>query len=935
MTKTGKGRSPMNPWKELSEFQQSVWLDYIRRDLVTGGELDRLIREDGLRGVTSNPSIFEKAIAGGADYDPAIEELIAANPHLDSFALYEELAVKDIQIAADLLRRVYDETGGEDGYVSMEISPDLAHDTGKSIDEARRLWKKIDRPNVMIKVPATPEGIPVIETLIAEGLNINVTLMFSLSHYDAVAAAYLRGLERCPEPRKIASVASFFVSRVDSVVDKALEAIGSGEAVALKGKIAVANAKMAYRRFRETFRGDRWEKLAERGARAQRPLWASTGTKNPAYSDVLYVEELIGPLTVNTVPPATFQAFKDHGKPRVRIGENIEEAESQLRSLAALGIDLSSITARLQEEGVASFVQAFRDLLAALDEKSRALFAGRRIAQGFLLGEYRPKFEDRLAAWKKENFSRRFWAKDFTLWSDRPTAEITNRMGWLDLPELMHDKLDQLESFAEEVKADGFRHAVLMGMGGSSLAPEFFQKTFGNRPGYPELVVLDSTHPAAVASVEKTIDVGRTLFIVSSKSGTTLETLSFYRYFWGKASRLTDTPGCSFIAITDPGTPLAELAGKRRFRRLFEAHPEVGGRFSALTDFGLVPAALIGMDVRKLLDRARVAAENNAICVPLDAASGYLLGAALGEVTKQRNKLTIFTSSSLSHFPAWLEQLIAESTGKDGKGIVPIVNEPFLSPESYPKDRLYVGLALEQDGDRDLESHLKAVQKLGHPVIRIDLKDLFSLGQEIFRWEIAIASAGSVLGINPFNQPDVELAKELARSIMKQGMNAEDEKDPASEPIPADDPTRLRTALEGWLSSARPKDYIAIQAFLPPGQETSQSLGGLRLDLLERTKLATTLGFGPRFLHSTGQLHKGGPNEGLFLQIIHEPERDLAIPDVDYSFGALIRAQALGDYLALRKTGRRVLRVGLKGDPGAAVGRIRTALREAVMKGAS
>jgi transaldolase/glucose-6-phosphate isomerase len=540
-----------------------------------------------------------------------------------------------------------------------------------------------------------------------------------------------------------------------------------------------------------------------------------------------------------------------------------------------------------------------------------------------------------VAAWKKENYSGRFWAKEFTLWADHPMPEITNRMGWLDLPEQMRDKVDQLESFAEEVKADGFKHAVLMGMGGSSLAPEFFQKTFGNRPGYPELVVLDSTHPAAVASVEKSIDLGRTLFIVSSKSGTTLETLSFYRYFWEKLSRLTDTPGRSFIAITDPGTPLATLAREKMFRTLFEAPPDVGGRFSALTDFGLVPAALIGMDVRKLLDRARAAAENNAFCAPPDAASGFQLGAALGEVTKQRNKLTIFTSSSLGHFPAWLEQLIAESTGKDGKGIVPIANEPFLSPDSYPKDRLFVGLALEQDGDRDLVSHLNAVQKLGHPGIRIDLQDLFSLGQEIFRWEIAIASAGSVLGINPFNQPDVELAKELARSIMKGGENAQDKTGPSNEPIPADDSTRLRTALECWLSSARPKDYIAIQAFLPTGQETSQSLGGLRLDLLERTKLATTLGFGPRFLHSTGQLHKGGPNEGLFLQIIHEPDRDLAIPDVDYSFGALIRAQALGDYLALRKTGRRVLRVGLKGDPAAAVGLIRTALGEAVIKGVS
>jgi transaldolase/glucose-6-phosphate isomerase len=925
----------MNPWKELGKFQQSVWLDYIRRDFVTGGELERLIREDGVRGVTSNPSIFEKAIAGSADYDPAIGELIAADPGRDSPALYEELAVADIQGAADLLRRVYDETGGEDGYVSMEISPDLAHDTAKSIDEARRLWKRIDRPNIMIKVPATAEGIPVIETLIAEGLNINATLMFSLSHYEDVAAAYLRGLERSPEPRKSASVASFFVSRVDTAVDKALEALGSGEAAPLKGKIAVANAKMAYRRFRETFSGERWDRLARRGARVQRPLWASTGTKNPAYSDVLYVEELIGPRTVNTVPPATFQAFKDHGRPRPSIGENIEEAESQLRSLAALGIDLNAITARLQEDGVDSFARAFRDLLRALDEKRRKLTAGRRTARGFHLGEYQPSFEDRLTAWKKEGFSRRLWAKDFTLWADRPTAEIADRMGWLHLPELKPDRLDRLGSFAEEIKSEGFTHAVLLGMGGSSLAPEFFQKTFGNRPGHPELLVLDSTHPAAVSAVETAIDLGRTLFIVSSKSGTTLETLSFYRYFREKVGRTTADPGRRFIAITDPGTPLAALARENGFRRLFEADPEVGGRYSALTDFGLVPAALIGMDIRTLLDRARAAAEDNAPRVPEDAASGLLLGAALGEVTRRRNKLTIFTSSSLGHFPAWLEQLIAESTGKDGKGIVPVADEPAMPSDVYRADRFFVGLALEQDHDRDLEARLDTLQRLGHPVIRIGLPDLYSLGKEIFRWEIAIASAGSVIGINPFNQPDVELAKELARSVMKRGKAADDKADAADEAIPADDAARLVGGLDGWLSSVRPGDYIAVQAFLPPGQGTSRALRDLRLDLLEKTGIATTLGYGPRFLHSTGQLHKGGPNEGLFLQIVHEPDSDLAVPGTDYSFGALIRAQALGDYLALRKTGRRVLRVGLKGDPAAAVGLVRAALRGAAKKGTS
>lgn len=916
----------MNPWKELSRLHQSVWLDYIRRDLITGGELERLIREEGLRGITSNPSIFEKAIAGSGDYDLALAELLAANPHLGPPALYEELAVGDIQLAAGHLKQVYEETGGEDGYVSLEISPALAHDTGKSVEEARRLWKKIDRPNVMIKVPATPEGLPAIETLIAEGLNINVTLIFSLSHYDAVAAAYLRGLERCREPRKVASVASFFVSRIDSAIDKALDALGSDEALALKGTIAVANAKMAYQRFLEIFSGARWERLASRGARVQRPLWASTGTKNPSYSDVLYVEELIGPRTVNTVPPATFGAFRDHGRPQARIEEDVERAASRLRSLGTLGVDLGSVTARLQEEGIASFAQAFRDLLTALEEKRSRLLAGRRVSQSLSLGEFQPSFEERLSIWKGTGFSKRLWGKDPTLWADGRAAEIMNRLGWLDLPERMSEDLGQLESFAEDIRSEGFTHAVLLGMGGSSLAPEFYQKTFGNRLGFPELVVLDSTHPAAVSAVEKTVDINHTLFIVSSKSGTTLETLSFYRYFWDKAGRLTKTPGRRFIAITDPRTSLAVLARERGFRRLFEAHPDVGGRYSALTEFGLVPAAVIGMDVRKLIDRAWVAAENNAFCVPEDAAAGLLLGAALGEVARRRNKLTVYTSESLTHFPSWLEQLIAESTGKDGKGIVPVADEAPVPPEYYGGDRVFVGLGLEQDRDRDFEARLDVLQQLGHPIIRIDLKDLYSLGGEIFRWEIAVAAAGAVIGIHPFNQPDVELAKELARSVMKGGQRPDTGREAGVETVPAANVIGLKAAVEAWASSARPGDYVAIQAFLPPSPEISQALGEIRLDLLERTKLATTLGYGPRFLHSTGQLHKGGPNEGLFLQIVHEPELDLAVPETDYSFGALIRAQALGDCLALGKKGRRVLRIGLTGDPRTGLSRIRMAL---------
>ncbi len=549
--------------------------------------------------------------------------------------------------------------------------------------------------------------------------------------------------------------------------------------------------------------------------------------------------------------------------------------------------------------------------------------------QSLRLGEYQAGYRERLEVWMKENFTRRLWARDFKLWVESPAPEITNRMGWLELPGLMRGKIDELAGFADEIRAEGLPHAVLLGMGGSSLAPEFFQKTFGNRAGYPELLVMDSTHPAAVVAVERAVDLERTLFIVSSKSGTTLETLSFYRYFWDRVGRRVGNPGSRFVAITDPGTPLAVLARENGFRRLFEASPDVGGRFSALTEFGLVPAALIGMDVGELLRRAEIAAKENGPDVPEDGAPGIGLGAVLGKVGKRRNKLTIWTSPSLRFFPAWLEQLIAESTGKDGKGLIPVVDEPLVAPEKYGSDRLFVGLALERDRDRDIDSRLDAVEKLGHPVVRILLKDLYALGREIFRWEVAVAAASSELGIHPFNQPDVELAKEFARAAMKKGEAGDGEADGEIETVPANDPGRLSTALGGWIRRARSGDYFSVQAFLPSDKDLNQSLVGLELALIEKTGLATTLGYGPRFLHSTGQLHKGGADEGLFLQLVDEPGLDLAVQGTGYSFGELIRAQAVGDYLALMKKGRRVLRVSLGNNRKEGLRQIQAALREA------
>ncbi len=528
------------------------------------------------------------------------------------------------------------------------------------------------------------------------------------------------------------------------------------------------------------------------------------------------------------------------------------------------------------------------------------------------LGDSKKQVDERLKLWKKQNFSRRMWAKDPTLWFSKPQPEITDRLGWLVLPEMMHDNLEELSSFAEQIKDEGISHVVLLGMGGSSLAPDVFQKTFGNAPGYPGLLVLDSTHPSAVLSVEDKLDLNRTLFIVSSKSGTTLETLSLFRYFWNKVGLNTDNSGKHFVAITDPGTPLMKLAQERSFRRIFEASSDVGGRYSAFTYFGMVPAALIGMDIHKLLDRAWTASENCAFCISEDKAAGIILGASLGEVSRDRNKLTFIASDSIKSFPDWLEQLIAESTGKDDKGIMPVAGEPLASVSEYGQDRFFVFLTLTGESDSELEDRMNALKQAGHPFVRIELSDKFDLGREIFSWEVAVASAGSVLGIHPFNQPDVQLAKDFTKKAMEKIGKEKEESD--EETWSLDEPEGLAQALKDWLVQAKPGDYIALQAYFPPSEETTEALQDIRLVLLKQTRLATTFGYGPRFLHSTGQLHKGGPNNGLFLQIVDDPNIDLPVPETDYDFKNLIKAQAVGDYRALKQRGRRILRVNLKSN---------------------
>lgn len=545
------------------------------------------------------------------------------------------------------------------------------------------------------------------------------------------------------------------------------------------------------------------------------------------------------------------------------------------------------------------------------------------------LGRYRSVVDAAFVGMIKDRVPARIRQKDYTLWKSAP-EEITNRLGWLHSPRAMTGRLAQINGLVDAVRKDGYTRALLLGMGGSSLAPEVFRKTFGVSEGYLDLAVLDSTDPGAVQTFSERLDLAKTLFIVSTKSGGTVETFSFMKYYFNLLSERygAQEAGRHFIAITDPGSALAELAAGHRFRETFLNDPEIGGRYSALSFFGLVPAALMRVDVKMLLDRATVAAEKEMSLEEshTDALSGLYLGAAMGELARAgRDKLTFVFSPRIASFGDWLEQLIAESTGKEGKGILPVVGEPLGGSAVYGDDRIFVYIHLA--GDEVQDEEITHLGKAGQPIIKISLQDVYDLGGQIFLWEMATVVAGHILEINPFDQPDVEAAKVLARDMIvqyrKEGSLPEETPALRREGIdvygdcPAHSPG---DALNIFLGSALPNGYIALQAYLQPTAETDAALLRLRSCLRDQYHLATTAGYGPRYLHSTGQLHKGDGGRGVFIQLTADDPRDVPIPDEmgqpgsSVTFGVLKAAQALGDRQALLHVGRPVIRFHLGGD---------------------
>ncbi len=811
----------------------------------------------------------------------------------------------------------------------------------------------INRPNLMIKIPATEAGLPAIEAAIAAGVNINVTLIFGIENYIKVAEAYIRGLEKRKaagqDVSHIASVASFFLSRIDVAVDRMLDnniraaqTRGDLGRVSLnnklKGRTAIANAKIAYQRFKELFYGERFAELRNAGAMPQRVLWASTGTKNPAYSDTMYVDHLIGHDTVNTLPPETLALFKDHGTVAETLEMGIAESEQALDMLAEVGIDLGDITRQLQLDGVDSFVDSFQKLLDGVAAKRDVLRTGVIKQQEIALGVHAPQVQIYLKDLTAHHVNVRIWEHDATVWKDHPTvaAKIRNRLGWLDV--LRTIDIDRLYALQNRTWDFPLETVVLLGMGGSSLAPEVMAltfgegKTFGSAAGRPKLLMLDSTDPVMIKAVEDAIDLNKTLFIVSSKSGGTTETWSFYKYFYAK----TGGNSKQFIAITDSGSVLDHEAQEKGFADLFLNPDDIGGRYSALSYFGLVPAALIGVDIKKLWSNAKRMMSACGATINANDHPGMWLGAILGSLAADgQDKVTIQTSPSIASFGNWIEQLIAESTGKEGRGLLPVVGATVGLPHDYSTDRLFVYLRVEGDDNTEVDAGITTLQQAGQPCVTIHLDDKYGIGGEFFRWEYATAIAGKILNINPFDEPNVTESKNNTNKLLdgykESGSLAQINPLIVAEGVSLYADERMSKMLydlcsqhqyqhntmsgliAAQLNASQAGDYFALLAYLPATAEVDTKLEEIRRRLRHVTRRAVTLGYGPRYLHSTGQLHKGGSNNGIFIQITATNAVDISIPDAPYSFGVLEAAQAAGDLEALQAKGRRALRLHIDG----------------------
>lgn len=926
--------------EQLRAQGQSVWCDGLRRLQLDTGDLEQQIQA-GLAGVLSVPEVLRLAILAGQEYDQGL-----GPPGSQEKAVLEAVRLEDAARAADLLRPIYQSTHGADGYVSVWLDPELVEDAEAMVEQASRLLEQVDRPNLMIDVPATPAGLQAMRRLVAMGHHVNATQVFSVELYQQVAEAHVQGMidfaGNGGDPAAPACVVTMRLNVLDNKVDRILAALGADglQAALLRGRSGIALARATHAHRREIYRRSEWSRLAEAGARIQRLLFAGTLPLDPDLPETHFLQATVGPETVCAVSADGWEALRRWGGGPPTLEEGLEGTQQRMQALSDLGVNMAEVGRELKRECLAAARQEHTDLLQAIRDRREGLASGWRPVQAMLNG-MQQAVEAGLGKLETERVLPRIWQRDHTVWHPDPT-EISNRLGWLRAADIMQAQCYRLDSLAAAFRADGYRRVVLLGMGGSSLAPEMLSRIFGTREGYPQLSVLDSTVPDTIHALADELDLPRTAFIVSSKSGTTQETLSLFKFFYRRIVQAQGEwrAGEHFLIITDPGSPLATLAERLHLRAALLNDPNLGGRYSALSYFGLAPAAVTGVDVGRVLDRARQAASGSERWAPAADNPAARLGTILAEAARAgRDKLTLVTSSGLESIGDWVEQLIAESTGKRGTGILPVVGEAPGSAEVYGQDRLFVQLQLS-----DQPTAKPPAAPVGHPAVQLALRDTFDLGAQFFLWEMATAVAGHLLSINPFDQPNVEAAKALARQVveMRRSQAPPPEEPPAaigdglalysgSSELPGNGAS-VPSILSDFLAGAQPGGYLALQAYLQPTPAVVSALGVLRRELRDRTRLAITLGYGPRYLHSTGQLHKGDAGKGLFLQFTANDRIDLDIPDepdadeASLTFGALKVAQAQGDRLALLQAGRQVIRVHLGSDPAAGLERLRAAL---------
>ncbi|MCA9968935.1 MAG: bifunctional transaldolase/phosoglucose isomerase [Anaerolineales bacterium] len=902
----------MTAIQSITQQGQSVWFNYLRRAFLESGELGNLI-EAGISGITSTPGLFAHAITHSADYDEVLTRLLRQGKPIQE--IYEALVTDDMQRAADCLKPVHEATDGLDGYVSVELNPALANDAVATVAAARHLLRVVDRGNVMVEVPATPAGIAALRQLTADGISVNLTHLFSLAVYKQAIAAYVAGLEEFFATHSVwrmapSSVASLSLSRIDRIVDARLVRLGKAR---LQGKTAVSLAKIAYTHATLLFQGDRWHALSRHGARPLRLKWTRTTPRDFAYADTHYVEALIGSHTITTLSPATLNAFRDHGVAAPTLTQDLAAAREHLDTLERLGIDLEAIAARLQQESLADFRDQFQTLVRSVSAKRDQLQAGWQPLTADL-GSHQPHAAAAIDRLCRAQTTCRLWAHDAALW---PGAEAPDRLGWLHIAEAMQENVPRLHAFAQELREGGITDVVLLGAH-TAVSPAHVLQALLGSGALPRLHLLSSTAPQTIHALTARLNPPQTLFVVSSKRGETAETLALFRYFYNVVLAAVGPrqAGRHFVAITDPATPLHTLADSYRFRRVFLDDPRLDEHQAPLSYVGLLPAALLGLDLPRLLDNALAMVCNASSCNCPDTGNnvGAQLGAMLAALAADgRDKLTLLASPTLAPFAAWAAQLVAATLGKQGRGLVPVHGEPPLPPDRYGPDRCFVHLRLPNEPAHD--AHAAALRAAGFPVITLQWQTPFDVGGHFFVWQLATAVAAHLLDVNPFALPDLHAAGQRAQALLATFKQHGRLPPGKAAPVTA-------ASISFFLNRVRPGDYVAIQAYLPQTAENERILQAFCSCIREQQPVPVTLAYGPDYLHTLGQLHKGGPRCGHFLQLTTPlPETDIAIPDVagetaaSLTFGVLQMALALADGQALAEQWRPMMRLHLPNGP--------------------